>query len=679
MDHPRFGWQFKATRFEVKAPTSLIGIKRYLSSGLVQGLGEEYARRIVQIFGEETLEIIDKYPRRLLEVPGIGKARLAKIQQSWEENKTIRAIMVFLKSIGITTGLAMKIYRKYGEQTIPLLKANPYRLSDDLFQVGFRTADTIANEMGIQHDSPKRIQAFAHYYMRELTSQGHVYYPYAEFIQKCTLELGVTKTLVEDAITHLIQLKRFHKEQFIDSNMEVVYLHRMYIQEVELGILLHKRIQQQTTARSLFHFAPENLHKSIRELEKRFQITFASIQRQALQAATQERILIITGGPGTGKTTLIRSILELYATHSDLDPSAIFLAAPTGRAAKRLEETTQREASTIHRMLKFNPIGGKFHYSPGHYLPAKLVILDECSMIDQSLFHSLLNGLPPEAHLILVGDADQLPSVGPGNVLNDLIESNRIPTVRLNQIFRQEEHSLIKVNAHAINRGEVPSQPSSENILQDYYFIEKEEPEAIQETLLKIYFERIPTRFGFAPGTDIQILSPMRRGMLGVDTLNRIIQHRLLSSDSNAIGSDSRFHINDRVMQLRNNYQHDVYNGDIGKVVGLEPEEGAIRVLFDGHTVRYEKSELDELILAYAITIHKSQGSEFPAVCIPLHTQHYMMLQRQLIYTAITRAKQLVVLIGSRKALEMAVRNVTQEPRYTYLQQRLIQAEEHIS
>jgi exodeoxyribonuclease V alpha subunit len=655
------GQQFKAEELKTTHPASAEGIERYLASGAIRSIGPKLATKIVGIYKERTLEIFDKAPDFLLHIKGIGRERVKKIRQSWQEQKEVRKIMLFLAEHGISSGRAVRIYRTYGQEAIAKIKANPYQLADDIRGIGFKTADELASKLGIDRNSPYRARAAVQYTLQELASQGHCGYPEPGVVEHTTKLVEIDERIVEEAVEAAVQDGAVVREAVEgDSWLYLVALHRA---EVGLAQAVHR------IASGTRHPLPQiDLEKAIVWVEGLLGIKLAAGQQEAIRQACQQKLLVITGGPGVGKTTLVRSILEIFSAKK----LQCVLAAPTGRAAKRLAETTDRPAKTIHRLLEFDPVTGEFKRTPQNPLEGDLFVLDETSMVDVVLGYQFLRAVPSNACVILVGDVDQLPSVGPGSVLADLIASDVVPVVRLTEIFRQAAESEIVTAAYAINQGQMPDLKAPEGLI-DFYFIEAQEPEAIQDLIVRLVKERIPTRFGLDPKTDIQVLTPMNRSLLGARNLNQILQTALNPSDG---GPEIErfgwtFRIGDRVIQTENDYNRDVFNGDLGVIEKINRVDQEIVVNFEGREVEYDFGDLDELALAYVLSIHKSQGSEFPCVVIPLHTQHYMMLQRNLLYTAITRGKKLVVLVGSKKALGMAVRRQDTSQRYTALRKRL--------
>ncbi|MBN1993448.1 MAG: ATP-dependent RecD-like DNA helicase [Anaerolineae bacterium] len=674
--HPKYGEQFEIERYVEEMPATVEGIKRYLGSGLIKGVGPVMAKRIAEKFGPYTIEVIEHNINRLAEVDGIGPKRVKMIAHAWEAQKQIKEIMLFLQSHQVSTHLAVKIYKTYGDAAIGVVKNDPYRLSRDIFGIGFLTADKIARSIGLAADGPQRIAAGIEHTLNQLADQGHVFAPREHLIQEAVKILAVKPEQVQAQLDTLQQENRVKIEEIVGLQnrqtkieapaVEAVYLIPFYYAEVGVA----RQVKQLLAARGsrLALFGAVNWDQAFAWLAaQKGNIELAAQQRQAVRTALTSKVSILTGGPGTGKTFTVQSVLRLVQGKG----KTALLAAPTGRAAKRLAESTGHEAKTIHRLLEVSPSEGfKFQRNQDNPLECDLLILDECSMIDLALMNNVLKAIPPAAHLLLVGDADQLPSVGAGNVLRDLISSDVAPVTRLDVIFRQAADSTIITNAHRINRGETPLFPQNK---RDFYFFGQEDPEAAADLIVDIVAQRIPQKFDI-PNHDIQVLSPMHRGVVGARSLNEKLQARLnpMRYRQPEYRSGSRvFRVNDRVLQLRNNYDKDVFNGDVGRVEYLDLEEGEIWVEFEGRSIAYELNELDELTLAYAMSVHKSQGSEYPVVVLPMLTQHYVMLQRNLLYTAITRAKKMVVIVGTRKAMAMAVKNDKIAARWSALTDRL--------
>jgi exodeoxyribonuclease V alpha subunit len=658
------GQQFKADALKTAHPASAEGIEKYLASGAIRSIGPKLSAKIVGIYQQRTLEILDTAPDFLLHIKGIGPERLKRIRASWQEQKEVRKIMLFMAEHGITSGRAVRIHRTYGQEAIAKIKENPYRLADDIRGIGFKTADELAAKLGIDRNSPYRAQAAVQYTLQDLAGQGHVGYAEPGVIEHTTKLLEIDQKIVEAAVETAIDAGTVVRES-VDGK-PWLYLSRLYRAEVGLA----QSVQRIASATP--HPLPSiDVENAIVWVEKLLGINLAAGQQEAIRQACQQKLLVITGGPGVGKTTLVRSILEIFSAQH----LTCVLAAPTGRAAKRLAETTQRTARTIHRLLEFDPATGDFKRNQQHPLTGDLFVLDETSMVDVALGHQFFRAVPSHACVILVGDVDQLPSVGPGAVLADLIASGVVPVVRLTEIFRQAAESQIVTAAYAINAGQLPSLATPER-LGDFYFIETRQPDAVQDVIVRLVQERIPKRFGFDPKSDIQVLTPMNRSVLGTRNLNQVLQSVLNPSTG---GPEVErfgwtFRIGDRVIQTENDYDKDVFNGDLGMIEEINRIEQELVVNFEGRNVEYDFGDLDELSLAYVLSIHKSQGSEFPCVVIPVHTQHYVMLQRNLLYTAVTRGKKLVVLVGTKKALGLAVSREDTRRRFTALRKRLMSA-----
>ncbi len=659
----RFGEQFQVETFEVTVPATLLGIQKYLASGLIKGIGSIMSERIVEKFGLHTLEVIEKKPERLSEVEGIGPKRISMIIKAWVEHKEIKEIMIFLQGHGVSAAYSAKIYKQYGDQSIETVRENPYRLAHDIYGVGFITADKIAQNLGIDRNSLIRAKAGLIYILNRLTEEGHVYYPESQLIHKAKEILSVDEEIIILAVKELSKEKELFLEDLDpDGNLKAVYLAPFHVAETGVAQMLMNLKESPSNIR------PIHPEKAIEWVQQKLNIELARRQEEAVLLAATSKVLIITGGPGTGKTTLITAILRIFQQLK----LRILLAAPTGRAAKRMNEATGWEAKTIHRLLEYSPHRGGFKKDQDDPLEADVVIIDETSMVDTLLMYHLLKAIPSHAHLILVGDVDQLPSVGPGNVLKDIIRSGRFTVVRLTEIFRQAQESMIVVNAHKVNQGQLPVLKEIDKPEKtDFQFIQEEDPEKILQNILDLCSETIPRQFRFHPLREIQVLAPMHKGIIGVANLNIELQKRLNPGQPGITHGAWNFRIGDKVMQIVNNYDKDVFNGDIGWISKIDSEEREVVIDFDGRLVPYDNSDLDEVVLAYAVSVHKSQGSEYPVVILPVVTQHYMLLQRNLIYTGITRAKKLVIMIGTKKALAIAIRNNKPQRRYTLLSERL--------
>jgi exodeoxyribonuclease V alpha subunit len=659
------GLQFKADELRTTPPHTTEGIARYLGSGLVKGIGPHFARKIVEVFGARTLAVIDESPTFLQEVKGIGPRRIQRIRESWREQKAVRAIMVFLQSHGVGTARAVRIYKTYGERAVELVREDPYRLATDIWGIGFATADGLAEHLGVDRASPLRARAALRYVLQQLANEGHCGFPESGVIDRTAELTAIGREVVAEAVEHQRAEGVLVREPWPDGGEEPwLYLKPLFL--AELGVA---RALRSLTGGS--HPLPAvNAEAALDWVEQKMGLTLAPAQRDAIRQATASKVLVVTGGPGVGKTTIVRGILEIFAARG----LRCALCAPTGRAAKRLSETTGRDAKTIHRLLEFDPAVGGFKRDREHHLDLDLLIVDEASMVDVVLMNQLLRAVPAWACVVLVGDVDQLPSVGPGTVLADVIASGVVPVVRLTEIFRQAGQSWIVRAAHRVNQGEEPEAGPPDG-RGDFYVVEADTPEVILERIITMVRARIPARFGLDPLRDVQVLTPMNRSELGARNLNARLQEVL---NPKRQGAEVQrygwtFRAGDKVLQTVNNYDKEVFNGDIGRVTALDPVDQELTVDFDGRPVVYDFGELDELALAYATSIHKAQGSEYPAVIIPLHTQHFVMLQRNLLYTGITRGKRLVVLVGSRRALALAVRRQDTARRCAALRRRLQQ------
>lgn len=649
--HKQYGAQFKIESYQTVHPSTVEGMRRYLGSGLIKGIGPVTAKRIVDHFGKEALDVIERDPKRLVEVEGLGAKRAKWIIEVWEDQREIHNVMLFLQSHEVGTGYAVKIWKKYGHEAVELIRENPYRLSVDVWGIGFLTADRIAQKMGIPAHSDRRIQAGLLHVLNEAADkEGHVFLPEDALIESCAEALDVPIDAIPPCVAQLLS------EESIIVDDKRVYLPHLYYAEQGAATRCYQLSQVQRIELG-------NIPAEIRAIEQRDGVTFAPRQKLALEKALSHNLLVLTGGPGTGKTTTIKGLIALLEARN----KKIALAAPTGRAAKRMSEATGHEAKTIHRLLKFSPSEMAFEKNFENPLEIEALIVDEISMVDTVLMNSLLRAVPISASVVLVGDVDQLPSVGAGNVLKDVIASGIVEVVELNEIFRQAQTSRIITNAHAINRGEMPYLQNDRDA--DFFFLEVSEPNQVVEMVCGLCAARLPRTYRLDSIEDIQVLVPMYRGETGANNLNQVLQDELNPKGQEMTRGGIRFRVGDKVMQVRNNYDRDVFNGDIGRVHGIEDD--ILRVRFQDRVLEYEFSELDELVLAYAMSVHKSQGAEFRAVVMPLTTQHYMMLQRNLLYTAITRARELVVLVGTKQALGMAVRNNRVAERHTTLSQRI--------
>ncbi|MCC6612337.1 MAG: ATP-dependent RecD-like DNA helicase [Anaerolineae bacterium] len=666
IDDAKYGRQFRAETCTPIVPTTEAGIIAYLSSGIVSGIGPRTAERIVDHFGARTLDVLDNEPDRLHEVPGLKTELANKLGKAWVENQSVRQTMIFLQGYGVSAKMASRIYKHYGFNTSKIVEDNPYTLADEVYGIGFIRADEIARRMDVQVDDPNRLRAGLIYALNQLARDGHVYAPRAELIKTASELLRVDDVAnVEARLDEQILLGELIAEGGGHPGGETaVYLTEYY--EAEIGAVEHLRALRKTESDIMKQAAKTDWDELLAKLAKDIEVSLTPQQQGAVRAALEGKVSVLTGGPGTGKTTTLRMVIEALLA---LD-RRFALASPTGRAAKRLSEATGQPAMTIHRLLGYIP-GEGFEYDEDNPLRVEMLIVDEASMIDLLLLHDMLRALKPETHLMLVGDVDQLPSVGAGNVLRDIIDSGVAHVTRLDAIFRQSEDSHIVLNAHRINHGEMPV---TDNKSSDFYFFGEDDPAAAADLLIDVVANRLQDKFGVDPLNDVQVIAPMYRGPVGVHALNERLQQRLNGSRRMAekqLGG-KLFRVGDKVMQTRNNYDKEVFNGDIGRIYGLNLDDSEVEVVIDGRYVYYDFSEAaEELILAYCISTHRSQGSEYPVVVMPLLTQHYMMLQRNLLYTAVTRARQLVVLVGSRKAVSMAVKNNKVAARYSGLQRRL--------
>lgn len=654
--HPSFGRQFVVDAFEISLPKDLKGIERYLESGAIKGIGPTYAKRIVDYFGTKTFDILDHKIERLEEVEGIGEKRLEKIKASWVEQGAIRNVMVFLRGHNVSLSMAQKIYRRYKEQTLEIIQNNPYQLARDIHGIGFKTADALAQEIGIDKESKDRIQSGIEHILRVLCDEGHSCYPLSGLTKHGSTLLEVEEELIKKEVQPLISGGRliglFPHEHCEDM---ILWTKQMFEYEMSIVDEIGRLINSPCFLRSV------DSEKAIDWAQEKLNIEFASEQKWAIEKSMQDKIHIITGGPGTGKSTITNAILTL----SEKITTKILLAAPTGRAAKRLSEITRKKASTIHSLLEMDFTQGGFKRNRTNPLQCELLIIDEASMIDTHLMSSLLKAIPTKARVIIIGDIDQLPSVGPGSVLKDLIESETIPTTRLKEIFRQAKGSRIIRNAHKVNQGQFPE--LEEDPKSDFWFIALEKPEEIMARILHLVTEKLPETKGFHPFEEIQVLSPMKKGVLGTLNLNIALQDKLNPSLKRVTKMGRTFRLGDKVMQIRNNYDKLVFNGDVGRIVEIDEKEEELVVQFDGQQVEYNFTEIDELILAYAVSVHKYQGSECPVIVMPIHTSHFKLLVKNLVYTGITRGKKLVILVGSKRAVAMAVKSVSTDQRFTGL------------
>jgi exodeoxyribonuclease V alpha subunit len=669
IEDAKYGRQFRVSAYAVKLPGTVAGIEKYLGSGMIRGIGKVMASRLVAAFGLETLEVIEQQPERLQEVEGIGPKRSREIQTAWTEQRDIKEVMVFLQSHGVSTHHAIKIYKTYGGGAVRTVQENPYRLASDIYGIGFKSADRIAAALGTPKMAPQRLEAGLVYLLGQAADRGHTYLPQKRLLEEAATLLEPPpeeKASLERALSALAERGEAIVEAAPEEDDQATYLPALHAAEAGIALRLHELLAQPLLPLEI------DLDRALDWFEKGEGIALAREQRQAVRAGLTRKVLVITGGPGTGKTTLVRGIVRILARKAQ----RILLAAPTGRAAKRLAEATGAEATTLHRCLEFDARKRTFERNRERPLACDLLIVDEASMLDTMLAFHTLRAVPDAGRILFVGDVDQLPSVGPGKVLADLIRSQAIEVVRLHEIFRQAQRSLIVTNAHRVQEGVMPILESVEAQREqgeqgDFFFIEKRDPEEVVATIAQLVSKRIPARFGLDPVEDVQVLSPMNRGTLGTENLNRVLREVLNPEGAALTRGHQTLRVGDKVMQVRNNYDLEVFNGDIGRIAGIDEVEQVVRVTVDGREVRYDYATLDELVPAYACSIHKAQGSEYPCVVIPLHTTHYMMLQRNLLYTALTRAKRLAVLVGEHRALAIAVGNKRLKPRFTRLAERL--------
>jgi len=666
VQNKKHGLQFQVEKYETLVPATVNGIEKYLGSGLIKGIGPVMAKRIVKVFQIDTIDVIEHSPQRLFEVEGIGEKRIEMIAKAWEAQKEIKEMMVFLQGHGVSATYAVKIFKKYGKESIQTVQANPYRLAADIYGIGFITADKIARCMGVPADSILRAEEGVLYVLNQFIDEGHVYYPYDPLVTKASELLEVIPEVIKQALVNLSEGGRIVIEEDAEdakdavSGSLIVYAAPFY--QAEIG--LAKRLVDLREA--LSRTRTFDAGTAVNWAEEKLGFTLAPKQKEAIALAITSKITVITGGPGTGKTTIIKAIIRILAALK----LKVLLAAPTGRAAKRMQEATGREAKTIHRLLEFTPNKGGFQRDQNNPLEAEVVIIDEASMIDLILMNNLVKAILPHAMLILVGDVYQLPSVGAGSVLNDIIDSEQFPVVMLTEIFRQSENSRIVVNAHKINQGDFPN-IGKVNGLTDFYFIQEAEPEKVVHKIIEMCKNRIPRSFGYHPVQDVQVLVPMHKGIAGVGSINIELQKALNPNKSGITRSGRNYYPGDKVLQIVNNYDKEVFNGDIGWVKSINTENQELIVDFEDKYVNYDFADLDELVLAYAISVHKAQGSEYPVVIMPVLTQHYALLQRNLLYTGVTRGKNLVILIGTKKALAIAIKNNKTQKRYTKLAKRL--------
>lgn len=662
-NHLVHGRQFELTSFSIEAPADLEGIRRYLGSGLIKGIGAKYAERIVKHFGTETLNIIDSFPEKLNEIPGLGAKRINTIISCWHDQRSIRDVMVFLQNYEISPTYAQKIFKAYGNQSIVKVKENPFALARDIFGIGFKTADALAQKMGIKTDSPQRIDAGIEFVLSQLSNDGHVCYPVDEYLIEAEKFLELPHALLEERFVFLQEEGRIEIKEIMDCGKKRRFIWLKVLFSAEMGIARElKRLKN-----NLSPLRTVDKEKALIWVQDQLKIELAENQKKAICEAISGKLHIITGGPGTGKSTITNAILAI----SGMLTKKILLAAPTGRAAKRMSEITQHKASTIHGLLKYDFKAKGFKHNRDNPLECDLIIIDEASMIDTYLMFSLLKAIPSQARVIFVGDINQLPSVGPGNVLKDMIASLGISVTILNEIFRQAAGSHIIMNAHRINKGIFPQLYNGKE--SDFFFLECQENQEVLNSIVKLVAQRLPNKYGYNPMHDIQVLVPMKKGIIGIENINQTLQQMLNPQETFLARAGFKFQVGDKVMQIRNDYKKEVFNGDIGYILEIDAEEEQVTIKFDEKDVVYEYNELDELVLAYAISIHKFQGSECPCIVMPVHTSHFMLLHRNLLYTGITRGKKLVVLVGTKKALAIAVKNDEVRKRHTSLQQTLME------
>ena len=650
--NPKYGRQFNAESWEESVPSSIYGLEKYLGSGLIKGVGPKYAKLIVKQFGPDTLRVIEEEPQRLIEIPNIGQKRVAMITKAWKEQKEIKNIMLFLNEYDVSTAFGYRIYKAYGNDSVQIVQENPYRLIDDIWGIGFQTADKIALKLGMQNQSYARCRGGIFYTLNQLANDGHCFAIWDDLVKKCVEILSVDESVVVMTLDYLTHEKELFREEGHN-----IYLPPFYYAEIGVARKIQRIMRLPVRPIS-------NIDAKIREIESASGVQYDETQREAIRFVVSSKVSVLTGGPGTGKTTITRAIIEIFRQSGQ----TVLLAAPTGRAAKRMSEACGMEAKTIHRMLESKPPEG-FQRNEKNPLSGDVLVVDEASMIDLLLMYNLLKALPDGMTVVFVGDVDQLPSVGAGNVLADLINSGVVPVVKLTKIFRQALHSQIIINAHKVNRGEVPNLKGGPH--DDFFFLPSDTPEQIADEIIRLCAKRLPKAYKINPITNIQVLTPMRRGTAGTDHLNHVLQAALNPSPVSLLHGGIEYRLGDKVMQVKNDYTKDVFNGDIGCVSGVDREGQTLTVDFDGRKIAYEMLELDELVLSYAITIHKSQGGEFPVVIMPITSSHAIMLQRNLLYTAITRAKRLMILIGEQKAVYTAVKNNRIATRNTMLAERL--------
>jgi len=662
--HPKYGQQFKIQSYEVTLPAAVDGIRTYLASGIIKGIGPSLAARMVTAFGTQTLEIIESAPQRLVEVEGIGEAKSDMIQNAWREHHTLRNLMQFLQEMGVRTSWCAKIYKEYGPDAADLIREDPYILAEDFPGTGFLIADTIARKLGVDKEDPERVRACIRHIILQNADEGHTFAEEENLFSRCENLFQINRRAIRNAIDEMVAAKVIAVEPIENgASTCAIYMKDLHLAETGLASKLKAMLSVPIAPAAI------DADRISQEVHQKLAINLSAEQLQVLEKVFSHRIAIITGGPGTGKTTLLRSISTVFEAQG----KRVLLAAPTGRAARRMAEITRRKAGTIHRLLGYNFTDGGFIRNRDNPLDADAVIIDEASMVDTLLMFHLLTAVPVSAVLVLVGDISQLPSVGPGNVLSDMIGSGRVPVLSLNKIFRQDRKSSIVINAHKIRQGEFPVFENTNGLdgRSDFYFIEQSDPDEVAARIVRLCSRELPGKFDFDPVHDIQVLTPMHRGSVGTINLNHMLQKVLNPQPILIEFLGNAFKVGDKVMHLKNNYQKEVYNGDIGTICSIDRQKSALSVDYYGRTVTYTPDELDQITMAYAISVHKSQGSEYPAVIVPLVTQHYVLLQRNLLYTAMTRGKKLVVLIGAPKALHIALKNDKPHRRLSSLAVRL--------
>jgi exodeoxyribonuclease V alpha subunit len=659
--HLVYGNQFIVENFRVEAPADALGIKKYLGSGLIKGIGTTYAKRIVDKFGAETLNIIDQDPERLSEVEGLGKKRIQSITQCWEEQKSVRDVMIFLQSHSVSPSFAQKIFKTYGNKSIQCVQENPYRLAQDIRGIGFKMADKIAETLGVAKTSPERIDAGIEFVLASCSDEGHACFPLSEFLLTAEGILEVPQQLIGQRVEALAEIERVFVDEMVSEGRMTafIWLRPLFLCEQGIGYQIERLRHSPCLLRAI------DISKALTWVQTHLGINLADNQKQAVGQALTEKIQIITGGPGTGKSTITKAILAI----TEKLTTNIVLAAPTGRAAKRMTEITGKKAKTIHGLLEYDFKTGKFKKNLESPLECDLIIIDEASMIDTSLMYSLLKAIPSYSRVIFVGDINQLPSVGPGNILKDMISSRSLPVTSLNEIFRQAAGSRIITNAHSINQGHFPDIRNLSD--SDFFFMDIDSPEEVLNSIVKLVSQRLPKKYGLDPIHDIQVLAPMKRGVIGIENLNAVLQQELNPNGQPLFWGGKRLLPRDKVMQIRNDHKREVYNGDVGTILHINQVEQEVTINFEGREVIYDFSDLDEIVLAYAVSVHKYQGSECPCIIMPVHTTHFKLLHRNLLYTGVTRGKKLVVLVGTKKALAMAVKNDEVKKRHTGLQQVL--------